>query len=170
ATTQALLQQQQQVVARLKSEPPTGRLVVKISSAFEHWENTPSDIEVRAGDVLTIPKRPDFVLVSGQVYNPAALTYTPRKNAGWYLRRAGGATELANRKAIFVVRVDGSVVGARTNVGWWKGNLLSTVLQPGDTVVVPEKALGRSGFWKDLSGAAQFAFATALSARVIAGL
>ena len=45
---------------------------------------------VDSGDVITIPKTPSFVLVSGQVYDAAALTCTPGKNAGWYLRQAGG--------------------------------------------------------------------------------
>ena len=98
---------------RLKTQPPTGRLVIKISPDIASWENTPADIELRAGDVLTIPKKPSFVLVSGQVYNAAALTFVPGKNAGWYLSHAGGPTNMANQKEIFVIRANGSVVGRR---------------------------------------------------------
>ena len=108
---QAATLQQERVLQALKNQPATGRLVIRISPDVTHWENTTADIEVRAGDTLTIPKKPSFVLVSGQVYNASALTFQPGKNAGWYLRQAGGPTDLANRKEIFIVRADGSVLG-----------------------------------------------------------
>jgi len=72
-------------------------MVIHISADVQSWANTPADIELRRGDVLTIPKQPGFVLVSGQVYNATALTFTPGKSAGWYLGRAGGANSTANR-------------------------------------------------------------------------
>ena len=80
------------MLARLKSQPPTGRLVVHITADISSWEGTDIDIELRRGDVLTIPKRPGFVLVTGQVYNATALTFTPGKTAAWYLQHAGGTT------------------------------------------------------------------------------
>ena len=70
---------------------------------------------MRAGDVIYIPKRSNMVIVDGSVYNPTAITYKPGKNAEWYLSQAGGPTQLANKKAVFVVRGDGSVVGGP---GW----------------------------------------------------
>jgi hypothetical protein len=87
------------------------------------------------------PKRPGFVLVTGQVYNATALTFTPGKTAGWYLRHAGGTNGTANRKEIFVIRANGSVIG-RHSGGWFDANVLSTRLDPGDVVVVPQKVIG----------------------------
>ena len=103
--------QQDQVVSELKSKPPSGRQVVHITADIDSWANTPVDIEVRRGDVLTIPKRPSFVLVTGQVYNVTALTFTPGETAGWYLQHAGGTSDTANRKEIFVIRANGSIIG-----------------------------------------------------------
>jgi protein involved in polysaccharide export with SLBB domain len=100
ATLQLLIQQQKTVVERLRSQPAIGRLVIKINVDLANWEGTPADIELRRGDVLTIPKRPGFVLVSGQVYNASAITFVPGKNAGWYLKRAGGSTESRNMKEL----------------------------------------------------------------------
>jgi protein involved in polysaccharide export with SLBB domain len=162
---QAMQQQQQQTLAALRSHPASGRLVIKISPDISKWENTPADIEVRAGDVLSIPKRPNFVLVSGQVYNASAISYESGKSAAWYLRRAGGPTEMANKKAIFIVRADGSVLGD-SGSGWWKGSVLSVRLQPGDSVVVPEKIIGGSSVWKNLVSIAQFASSAAVTAAV----
>ena len=77
----------------------------------------PHDIELRRDDELTIPKQPGFVLVTGQVYNATALTFIPGKTAAWYLSHAGGANATANRKEIFIIRANGSVVGRRS--GEW---------------------------------------------------
>jgi protein involved in polysaccharide export with SLBB domain len=162
---QLIKTQQEQVLSDLKSHPPTGRLVIHISSDIDSWANTPADIELRRGDILMIPKRPGFVLVTGQVYNATALTYAPDKTAGWYLSRAGGTNATANRKEIFIIRANGSVVG-RHSGGWFDANVLSTKLNPGDVVVVPQKILGGSLFWKNLLSFGQLAGSVAITAAV----
>jgi protein involved in polysaccharide export with SLBB domain len=167
AVAQAMFAQRQQIVAVLKTQPSSGRLVIKISSNLRQWQNTPADIELRSGDVLTIPKRPNFVLVSGQVYNASAITYSPGKNAHWYLRQAGGPTDLANSRDIYIIRANGSVIGRGGNAsGWWTGNVLSTAVHPGDTIVVPEKIVGGGTFWKTALNSAQLASSLAIAARV----
>jgi protein involved in polysaccharide export with SLBB domain len=162
---QLIMAQQKQVVQQLKSEPPTGRLVIKIGPDISSWEHTPADIELRAGDVLTIPKKPSFVLVSGQVYNSAALTFVPGKTAGWYLSHAGGPTNMANKKEIFVIRANGSVVG-RDSGGWYSNNVLEAKMQPGDIVVVPQKIIGGSNVWRNVLATAQVAADIAITAHV----
>jgi protein involved in polysaccharide export with SLBB domain len=164
-TLQLIMAQQKRVVQQLKSQPPTGRLVIKITSDIASWENTPADIELRAGDVLTIPKKPSFVLVSGQVYNSAALTFVPGKNAGWYLSRAGGPTSIADKKEIFVIRANGSVVG-RDSGGWYANNVLETKMQAGDIVVVPQKIIGGNNIWRNMMATAQVAANIAVTAHV----
>lgn len=164
---QLIKAQQDQVLGDLKSHSPTGRMVIHISADIDSWANTPADIELRRDDVLMIPKRPGFVLVSGQVYNATAVTYTPDKTAGWYLSRAGGTNATANRKEIFIIRANGSVVGRRSG-GWFDGDVLSTKLNPGDVVVVPQKILGGSLFWRNLLGLGQIASSIAITGAVAA--
>jgi protein involved in polysaccharide export with SLBB domain len=154
ATLQLLIQQQKAVVERLRSQPAVGRLVIKINTDIASWEGTPADIELRRGDVLTIPKRPSFVLVSGQVYNASAITFVPGKNAGWYLKRAGGSTEGGNMKEVLVIRANGLVVGRRSGE-WYEPSVLETKLQPGDVVVVPQKVFGGSAMLRNLFASAQ---------------
>ena len=165
---QLIQQQQDQILTQLKNQPATGRLVIHITADIDSWAGTAADIEVRRGDVLRIPKRPGFVLVSGQVYNASAITFTPGKSAGWYLQHAGGATNIANRKEIFVIRTNGSVVGRRSG-DWYDHDVLSTRLEPGDVVVVPQKIMGASLFWRNLLSTAQIASSIAITAAV-AGL
>jgi protein involved in polysaccharide export with SLBB domain len=169
AQLQLIQQQQEQVVSRLRSQPASGRLVIHITADIDSWAGTPADIEVRSGDVLRIPKRPGFVLVTGQVYNASAITFVPGKTAGWYLRRAGGSSEIANRKEIFVIRANGSVVGRRSGE-WYDHDVLSTRLDPGDVVVVPQKIIGASLFWKNLLSVAQIAGSIAITAAIAAGV
>jgi protein involved in polysaccharide export with SLBB domain len=162
-------EQQSQVLADLKSHPPTGRMVIHISADIDSWANTPADIELRRGDVLTIPKRPGFVLVSGEVYNATALTFTPGKTAAWYLSRAGGTNGTADRKQIFIIRANGSVVG-RHSGGWFDADVLSTRLNPGDVVVVPQKIIGGSLFWRNLLGVGQLAASLAITSGLTAAV
>jgi polysaccharide biosynthesis/export protein len=149
------LQQYQTTLTQLSSNPPVGRVAIRISSNINHWKNSEADVEVRAGDMLVIPKRPSYVMISGQVFNPTAVSYRPGKSARWYLSQAGGPTAMADKKAIFVIRADGSVIGAKESL--WSGRSLNAVLQPGDTVVVPEKAIGGGVQWSTVFLAAQVA-------------
>ena len=140
------LQQAQSSIEQLSASPVLGRVTIRISSQIDRWKNTPADIEVRAGDVLIVPKRPSYVMVTGQVFNPIAVSFRPGKSAKWYLGQSGGPTQSANKKAIFVIRADGSVIGSAS--GLLIGNSLNASLEPGDTIVVPEKALGGGTQWQ----------------------
>jgi protein involved in polysaccharide export with SLBB domain len=164
---QLIKAQQEEAIAELKSHPPAGRMVIHISGDIDSWANTPADIELRSGDVLTIPKRPGFVLVTGQVYNATALTFVPGKPASWYLSRAGGTNSTANRKDIFVIRANGSVVG-RHSGGWLDASVLSTRLNAGDVVVVPQKIIGSSLLWRNLLTTAQLASSIGITAGIAA--
>ncbi len=162
----AALRQREQVLENLRRAPITGRLVVHLKSDLASFENSPDDIEARAGDSIYIPKRPDFVVVTGQVYNSNAMAFEPRKTVDWYLQRAGGATDLADKKAVFVVRANGSVVSGKSE-GWWSRNVWSARIEPGDTIVVPEKAIGGPPFWKSVIAVAQIAQSASIAALVV---
>src|SRR5262249_36911799 len=61
----AAVLQYRSTIEALQNTPPTGRLVIHISGDVKKWTNTSADIQVRAGDVLIIPKKPNIVLVTG---------------------------------------------------------------------------------------------------------
>jgi protein involved in polysaccharide export with SLBB domain len=161
---QTMQQQQQQVLTSLRNHPSSGRLVIRVSADISKWENTSADIVVRAGDRLSVPKRPDFVLVSGQVYNATGITFRPGRDAGWYLRQAGGVTHSGDRRAIFIIRADGSVEGRSSDL--FGPSLLSLRMRPGDSIVVPEKVMGGSAVWRNLMGTAQIMSSVALTGAV----
>lgn len=160
--------QTQSTLDQLRLNPPIGRLVVHIDQPVDKWRNTAADVAMRDGDVLVIPKKSGYVMVNGQVFNPTAITYRASRSARWYLSQAGGTTQLADKKSIFVVRADGSVISARNQSGWWSGDPLNTPLRAGDSVVVPEKALNIGNKnWSSILQTAQVASSLALAVAYI---
>src|SRR5579862_7802227 len=161
AQTQAALQQ-------LETASPIGRVVIHVPTDMTTFANSPSDITLRDGDRLIIPKKATYVMVRGQVFNPTAVSYVPGKDAKWYLRQAGGMTQIADKSAAFVIRADGSVLAAKNNSGFWSGDPMKSVLKPGDSIVVPEKALRVGGRnWTTLIQTAQIASSIALTVAYI---
>ena len=157
AQTETALQQ-------LEATAPVGRVVIQIPSDFRKLPHSSADIPLRDGDELIIPKKANYVSVSGQVFNPTAVSYVPGRSARWYLSQSGGVTQVADKSAIFVVRADGSVLAAKNNSGLWSGDPMNSVLKPGDSIVVPEKApkIGTRN-WTTILQAAQVASTVALT-------
>ena len=156
-------------LTQLAANPPIGRVVIHIQSDVAKWRNTPADVALRDGDELVIPKKASVVTVNGQVFNPTAVTAESGRSAKWYLSQAGGPTPLANKKDVFVIRADGSVLSAKSNGGgWFSGDPLNTPLRPGDTVMVPEKTPKIGGVnWTAIMQTAQVASSVALAVAYI---
>ena len=161
--------QTEATLAQLQASVPIGRVVMHISPDMKAWENTTADVPIRDGDVLFVPKKAGYVLVNGQVFNPTAIGYRPGHSAKWYLSQAGGVTQIADKKAVFVIRADGSVIAAKNNSsGWWGGDPMSATLRAGDTIVVPEKAPKIGGRnWSVIIQSAQMASSVALAVAYI---
>jgi len=138
-----VIAQTQTALQQLEATAPVGRVVIHIPAGdtdLDSFAKSSADVPLQNGDELIIPKRNNYVVVTGQVYNPTAVGYLPGKSAKWYLSQAGGLTQVADKNAAFVIRANGSVLSAKNNSGFWSGNPLNTVLRPGDSIVVPEKA------------------------------
>lgn len=156
--------QSETALTQLQENQPIGRVVIHIQPDVDSWRNTAADVPLRDGDVLLIPKKATYVAVTGQVFNPTAVSFQPGRSASWYLSQAGGMTQLANKKAAFVIRADGSVIAAKNNSGLWSGDPLSAVLKPGDSIVVPERAPNVGGRnWSNVFQAAQVAASLAFA-------
>jgi hypothetical protein len=161
--------QTESTLAQLQASAPIGRVVIHIQPDMKAWQNTAADVTVRDGDVLFVPKKAGYVMVNGQVFNPTAISYRPGHSAKWYLSQAGGFTQLADKKAAFVVRADGSVIAANNNSGgFWGGEPMSATLRAGDSIVVPEKAPKIGGRnWALIMQSAQLASSVALAVAYI---
>jgi len=71
---------------------------------------------------------------------------------------------MANKKAIIVIRADGSVAGG--SGGMLSGGVTHAALQPGDLVMVPEKAFSGTTKWKTTLESAQLASAVGIAIQV----
>jgi hypothetical protein len=57
-----------------------------------------------------------------------------------YLQLAGGPNRNADRRREFIIRADGEVVSRRGGETIWSGSEFSSLrINPGDTIVIPEK-------------------------------
>jgi protein involved in polysaccharide export with SLBB domain len=146
---EATSRQQQMLVASLKKVEPLGRVVIHLEDP-ERLRGTPNDIILQGGDILTVPQASGTVNVVGAVFAPTALVYTPYRTVREYLAMAGGTTEIADDKGIYVIKVNGAAVSRKgfswlkaswdgTQYGYHPGGISSLTLDPGDTIVVPEK-------------------------------
>jgi protein involved in polysaccharide export with SLBB domain len=156
--------QAQTTLQQLEATAPIGRVVVHVPADTKKFAKSSSDVALRDGDELFIPKKMSYVMVEGQVFNATAVNYVPGRSAKWYLTQAGGVTQIADKNAVFVLRADGSVLAAKNNSGLWSGDPLNAVLKPGDSIVVPEMApkIG-SRNWPVLLQSAQVASSIALT-------
>jgi protein involved in polysaccharide export with SLBB domain len=154
---------------QLQANLPIGRVVIHIRSDMHEWQNTNADVPMRNGDTLIIPKKADYVMVSGQVFNATAISFQPGRSARWYLSQSGGLTQVADKKAVFVIRADGSVISSKNNgAGWFSGDPLDETLRAGDSIVVPEKGPKVGGpSWTTVIQASQIATSVALAVAYI---
>jgi len=162
----ASLAQWRDAVQKLETTPAVGRMVIHISKG-KTWIHTAADVQLRAGDSIYIPKRPNFVLVQGAVYNQTAISFRPGKSASWYLHQAGGATSAGDKKNVFIVRADGTVAGGTKTL--FNGGALEAAMQPGDMIMIPNRALGGGFKWRETLQVAQLVSAVGIAVQVARG-
>lgn len=163
---EAALSQWRETLHKLQTTPPAGRLVVRIGRD-KSWVHSAADIQLRAGDSIYIPKKPNFVMVEGAVYNQTGVAFRSGKSAEWYLHQAGGPTSAGDKKNIFIIRADGTVAGGPK--GMFTGGALDAAMQPGDMIMVPSKAFGGGFKWKETLQVAQIVSAVGIAVQVARG-
>jgi polysaccharide biosynthesis/export protein len=125
----------QQLIQQLRNTKPVGRLVIDVNQVMNGRAGGPSDVLLRNGDVLLIPKKTQEVTILGEVQSPTSHIYRAGLSRDDYIAKSGGTTQKADRKRIYIVRANGDVVsGGRS--GWFRRSQ-ATEIRPGDTIVVP---------------------------------
>lgn len=145
---------------RLKTLKAEGRIVIRLTPSIAELKKSSYDLEMEGGDTIEIPPRPNIVNVMGQVYNPTTFVHLPEaSDVDTYLAKAGGPTRDAETADMYIIKVDGSVFSRQQSsfgVKWsdearkWNfGSFMSTYMDPGDTLVVPQK-LERTAWLRDI--------------------
>ena len=130
----------QELVARLSQIRATGRIVLQFSPDRSNIEDVPA-ISLENGDRFIVPFAPTTINVVGAVYDQNSFLYQREGSTGRYLRLAGGPSRSADWRHSFVIRADGSVVSREAVNGYWGKGFDQLRLNPGDTIVVPDKTL-----------------------------
>ena len=117
---------------QLRASKPVGRLVIDLKKLLANG-GAASDVTLRNGDELIVPRVTQEVTVLGEVQSPTSHLYRSGMRREDVIELSGGPTARADKARIYVVRADGSVVA--TPSGWFGSR--STEVRPGDTVVVP---------------------------------
>lgn len=173
---QAALEAKKELLARLRANEITGRVVVKLSP-LEEFRGSRWDLELEDGDILAIPQTPGVVHVLGEVYNETSLLYEKDGSVNYYLRKVGGMTEEADKKHVSVIKTDGTVISKQQDGGkfifwdngfnqWFFGGFMNSELEPGDTIVVPRK-LDRFFWLRTTKDITQIVFQIAVAAGVV---
>jgi len=134
---------QQGLLNKLHQLRATGRIVLEVKPASTGSESIP-DLALQDGDRFVVPSLPATVNVVGSVYDQNSFLYRADGRVGDYLRLAGGPNREADKKHIFIIRADGSVNSRETDNGLWGNNFEAIRLNPGDSLIVPEKIIGGS--------------------------
>ena len=163
---QAQLNSQQALVAQLAAVHPTGRVVLDMKPDAATVADIPA-LPLEDGDSFYIPPKLSTVQVAGAVYNPNAFRYQSRKRLAAYLSDAGGPTRQADRRRIFLIRADGTVVSSQNHGQYWHSSFDRTTLLPGDAIIVPNKLKAPGSFMQQLPFVSQIISQTALTGAVI---
>jgi protein involved in polysaccharide export with SLBB domain len=138
AATAAEVSASRSLVSKFRTLRATGRIVLTLDPNAIGIERLP-DLPLEDCDRFTVPSRPSTVNVVGAVYDQNSFLFNQREQVAAYVRLAGGPTRDADDKHAFIIRADGSVVSRQSRAGIFGNTFVSTRMNPGDTVVIPEK-------------------------------
>ncbi len=167
------VEQRRKFLQSLRKTKPTGRIVIRVSLP-NRLKDTSSDIVLKGGDKLFIPKNPDTISVVGAVFNQETLLYSNNQKYKYYIDHTGGYTKQADKDSVFIIKADGEAVRASKSshsFQWnkklhrWE-NSSTAALSPGDTIVVPYR-LAKSPWLRTTKDVAQILFDLAGTAKIL---
>ncbi|UCD34282.1 MAG: SLBB domain-containing protein [Nitrospiraceae bacterium] len=169
------LEQKRKFIESLKELKALGRISIYLDDV-RLLKNSDYNIELEEGDSLFIPIQSSVINVTGSVMSPGSFVYTETLDYERYIAMAGGYSNYADEKNIYVLKVDGTA--RRLSNGFMKWNSSKSrweasspgdeikAIEPGDTVVVPEK-LERIAWMREIKDITQILYQIATAAGVL---
>ena len=102
-----------------------GRVIIKLRPVNE-LQNTVDDLELRDGDILTIPQISNTIMVKGETLGEASIPYSKGEEADYYIDQLGGLRDSADLDDVYVIQASGIVI---KDSGY--------DIRQGDTIIVP---------------------------------
>jgi len=119
-----LIGQGRMFIEQLKAIEIKGRIPLRIDNA-ETFVKREYDIMLEDGDIIYVPEKLISVAVTGEVNLPANIIFNRGYGFADYIRKSGGYTKNADRRNVFIAKVNGMATQDMNNI------------EPGDTIVVP---------------------------------
>ena len=162
------LKQKKDFMEKLRAVRAGGRLALRLDAPGK-LKGTAYDVELEEGDALVIPPNPESVQVLGAVYNQSAFIYKSRSFSR-YVKSAGGYTENADSGRVYILKADGTAQRVGGGLAWDRDSkrweLGGGAIEPGDTVVVPEK-LEKVAWLREIRDITQILYQIAVTAGVL---
>ncbi len=121
------------LVEKLRSTEPLGRVITSFDT-LELRTDPYSNLELKKGDKIHIPKRPNSISVIGEVLQSTSMQYHPKYGLNDYLNFAGGLNTKADDGQVYVLSPNGQAK-------LYKRRFLqqSFDIVPGSTIFVPRE-------------------------------
>jgi protein involved in polysaccharide export with SLBB domain len=140
-------------IDRAKKVEPKGQIVI-------HDPMNLNEIYLADEDQVFIPRKSSLILVQGEVSFPGAHTYIEKKTVLDYIVLAGDFGSRANKKAVLVIRQNGSVIKFDS-----VSEMKKAKAEKGDSILVLPKLEGKNvAIIRDIT---QIIFQIAMSAGVV---
>jgi protein involved in polysaccharide export with SLBB domain len=120
-------------IRQLERAQATGRMVINLEQVMTC--RTKSDLVLEDGDTLTVPRTPDYVQVTGQVYVPTSHLFNEDRSIADYIELSGGNTVLGRMGDAYVIQANGEVLNAST--GRRSSRVARKSVMPGAKIYVP---------------------------------
>ena len=155
-------EQRRALLNKLRASQAKGRLSIKLDD-IGRFEGSSYDIVLEDEDKLIVPEKPQQIQVIGSVYNQTAFVYDTGGTVSSYVAKAGGMTRDADKDEMYILKVDGTAISKRAS-----GGFLSSwgVLDPGDTIVIPEK-IEKIAWLREIKDITQILYQLAVTAGVL---
>ncbi|MBV5344159.1 MAG: SLBB domain-containing protein, partial [Rhodoferax sp.] len=148
AAVQSQIAGQRIMLGRLQNLKASGRISLELDA-----ENPlPPAIGLEDGDQITVPHRPSFIGVFGEVLSETSFIHKPAYTVNNYLDKAGTSRD-ADLDKLMVIRADGTVESNARRSSFLSAGLMSKRLNPGDTIFVPGVIDRRTAYSQFIQGA-----------------
>ncbi len=120
-----------------------GQIGIDFKKIFKNPDD-PQNIYLQAGDRIVIPEKMFTVRVSGGVHFPVSVLYEKGKGVDYYIKAAGGFTDLADKNNVTVRLANGKQIQPKRFLFW---KYLPEEITAGSTIYVPVLAEKKEIDW-----------------------
>ena len=116
---------------RTQGNKSNGRIIVQLPQTLAELKDSIYNITLDADDTIFIPKEPHTVQILGGVQKPTSLVFVGKKSLKYYLSQAGGFSQFADKRRIYIFKPNGTVQNVRSSIRRHH-------IEEGDTIYVSE--------------------------------